>query len=70
MNTLVNPLDLVVDAAIVAMGVIVALTVRYLIRDRRERARKRADPRLITLSRDFGAVRPNARFIQQGRSRA
>ncbi len=69
MNTFASLLDLVMDAAIVTVGVLLILAIRFLIRERRKRARKQTDPRLITLSHALGAARPNARLAQQGRSR-
>jgi hypothetical protein len=70
MNTLASPFNLMVDAALLTIGVIFLLAIRHLIRDRRGKAHKRTDPRLITLSRDFGTARPNARLTHQsGRGR-
>ena len=73
MNTVTNQLDLVVDAVVVFLGIFFSLAIGCLFRERRARARKRAEPKLIALSYGSGGVRPHGRLAQQGehsRSRA
>ncbi len=69
MNAISSPLDLMWGAVLVIAGGGFMLAVRRLIRGRREMARKRADPRMLTFSHVLGGFRPNTRIVVHSRSR-
>ena len=68
MDTLDGPLDVILDPVMIVAAVAVALAVKAMIHDWRETKRKRADPKMITLSGFLGTWRPNQRMAGEGKT--
>jgi len=68
MDTPASPLDVILDPVMIIAGLAVALAFKAIIHDWREAKRKRADPKMITLSGFLGTDRPNQRIAGEGKT--
>ena len=67
MDTQSSLFNAVLDPTMVIAVAAIIILVGSIVRDWHDRRRKRADPKVITLSAQLGAYRPNHRLVEQSK---